>query len=589
MYNLIKSKREAGILKTPKTITVLIILYVLGIVVRVTTPSGFPFRSASILVFSTAVLYWALSIKERITHCRQRRLLIGIAAMILLLHALQFVRYDFAPDASAASRYLWYLYYVPMIIAPVLGIWASVQIGKPDDEKIQKGWLALAVPAVLLIIAALTNDFHEKMFTFAPHFTDWDDHYTRGGVYILVAIWCYTLPVVGLVIALLKCSVAYSKRRTPLPVLIVVTGFVLMLVFHGSTSGGRKIFGTEILTFQMIWNIMHVCFWESIIMIGLIPSNNDYLSVFENSSVRAQILDVDGNAVVSASGAREVPADIRKRTGTFTAVYNDTSKLFGKRIEGGYIYWQEDIRELIRINDELEEAGKRLLEENTLLAQENELRAQQARIETYSRLYDEIASAVRNESTSLKELIGRAERLEGDDLREAVCNMAVLTAYIKRYANLMLLKQNDPLVPVQDLHLAIKESLEYARLSGVLGDVAVITKDDLSRIEAVSHKYAAEDILAAYALFEEVLEKGYGITAALMVWIETGGALGLRMELSRRDSADENDWLRLENGVREYAIRTGDYRLLTMDIPDKGTVVIHSFFTDDKAFGKGES
>ena len=47
MYNLIKSKREAGILKTPKTITVLIILYVLGIVVRVTTPSGFPFRSAS--------------------------------------------------------------------------------------------------------------------------------------------------------------------------------------------------------------------------------------------------------------------------------------------------------------------------------------------------------------------------------------------------------------------------------------------------------------------------------------------------------------------------------------------------------------
>ena len=127
MYNLIKSKRESGILKTPKTITVLIILYVLGIVVRVvTTPPGFPFRSASILVFSTAVLYWALSIKERITHCRQRRLLIGIAAMILLLHVLQFVRYNFAPDASAASRYLWYLYYVPMIIAPVLGIWASI-------------------------------------------------------------------------------------------------------------------------------------------------------------------------------------------------------------------------------------------------------------------------------------------------------------------------------------------------------------------------------------------------------------------------------------------------------------------------------
>ena len=167
--------------------------------------------------------------------------------------------------------------------------------------------------------------------------------------------------------------------------------------------------------------------------------------------------------------------------------------------------------------------------------------------------------------------------------------MAVLTAYIKRYANLMLLRQNDPLIPVQDLHLAIKESLEYARLSGVLGDVAVTTKDEPSRIEAVSYKYAAEDILAAYALFEEVLEKGYGITAALMVWIEAGEALGLRMELSKRDSADENDWLRLENGIREYAIRTGNYRLLTMDIPDKGTVVIHSFFTGDMTFGKGES
>ena len=304
-------------------------------------------------------------------------------------------------------------------------------------------------------------------------------------------------------------------------------------------------------------------------MIGLIPSNTDYIAIFNNSSVRAQILDEDGNIVYMANDTAPVPEAIRNKTGTFTETSMGSVKLYGRRIKGGFIYWQEDISALLALNRELTRTGERLKESNTLLSEENALMAEKVRIETYSRLYDDIAGKVSVQRGKILSLLEEPE--EGklkDDFCARVLYASVLIAYIKRTANLMLTGQEQD-ISASDLALCVKESIEYLSLSGVIGDV-----------DSDRGTFPAGTALQAYALFEEIIENGYEFIGVIMVWIRSKDRSGLRIELSQKRGTDENDWMRFEEFIRTLAIRSGQYRLFAMDARDDGALYLQVLFED---------
>ncbi|MCR5651346.1 MAG: hypothetical protein K6F86_09230 [Lachnospiraceae bacterium] len=552
----------------PKCITVIIVLYAAGVGFRFQS-GDFPLFSLSVLVCCAACIYWAVSIRLRITHARQRRLLISIAGMILLLHFLQFLRYNFADGSPVFLRYLWYLYYIPMILAPLFGLWAAVLIGRPENERPGPGWLLLSVPALILIAGVLTNDLHYLVFAPDPPGTALAGDYTRGILFYIVSVWNYGMPVFVLLAAFRRCSVTYPRKHALRPLLVTVTGFLFMLIFYGSASGGRKIFGIEILTFQMLWNMMQVFFWEECIFIGLIPSNIDHGTIFKNSRVRALILDNNGNTVFSSNEAGPVPEKVRKKTGNFIAVTDEDTKICGRSIPGGFIYWQEDMSAVTAINRELAETGRRLQEENTLISGENELKSEQARLETANRLYDEIDAKVSPKCEKVKKLLSRTKDLSANESDTAILLSAVITAYIKRTANLMLVGREKGSLSTEDLKLALNESLEYAKLYGIMADAAPGKKAD----------YPLLSVLSAYDLFEEILENGFYLIGAFMVWIETKEYMELRMELAKKVEADEDRWMIFKERIRDYAVKTGGYRLFSMDSEEEETVMIRASFS----------
>ena len=91
------------------------------------------------------------------------------------------------PDAV---RYLWYLFYLPMLFVPMLALLIAMSLGKPDEYKFPKGMSVLWIISGVLLLLVLTNDLHQFVFTFpkdAAVWTDKNNGYSIG--YFMIAGW----------------------------------------------------------------------------------------------------------------------------------------------------------------------------------------------------------------------------------------------------------------------------------------------------------------------------------------------------------------------------------------------------------------
>lgn len=74
-------------------------------------------------------------------HPRQQqvgRYLTGVSVLLILWFSIRTVKYFifWQPDAI---RYLWYLFYLPMLFVPMLALLVALSLGQPDDYRLPKG------------------------------------------------------------------------------------------------------------------------------------------------------------------------------------------------------------------------------------------------------------------------------------------------------------------------------------------------------------------------------------------------------------------------------------------------------------------
>ena len=96
-------------------------LFVLAGFFRQADRVGAPLPSAAFflltnLIYIVLAMGWGFSISRRILHRGDRRWLLLGCAMAVLWLFLRTVKYRFFND-DTVTRYLWYLYYVPQILA----------------------------------------------------------------------------------------------------------------------------------------------------------------------------------------------------------------------------------------------------------------------------------------------------------------------------------------------------------------------------------------------------------------------------------------------------------------------------------------
>lgn len=495
----------------------------IGILVNVFVSGGFPFYGASGLYYiglsAVLMLYYYDRIIEKLT----RRYLIGCALMMGLFLLLRSTKYfAFTEAEGAVCRHLWYSYYIPMTLMFHFTFFAALSVGKKAEKLPPVRFFVWGVTLVLIVLV-LTNDLHQLAFRFAPGFADWSDGYSHGIVYYLIVAWIGLLVTATVGILFYKCRLSASRRRIWIIAFPLIFGVVYVLIYNGGWL--PRVRGTALLNLAEAMCFVTALFWECCIRIGLIGSNEGYSELFALSGTAAQIADADGTVVFRSGNAAVLTAEQTAAGGV--VMLDENTRLHRKAIRGGTIFWQDDVTNLNRVNEELEDVRARISEEGELLRLENELKERQAQIAAKSKLYDAIVVKVLPQSQKIAALSEEAERLP-EKYRANAEQICLLAVYIKRYANLMLLTADGDTISASELGLAIRESGRCLNEMGIPSDYHADEHPPL----------AAQEALDAYELFEQLIEQTLpdlqAVYAALRGDILRLTLEGVRAELPER-------------------------------------------------------
>ena len=500
------------------------------------------------LIYIGLAMAWGFSISRRILHRNDRRWLLLGCAMAVLWLFLRAVKYRFFSD-DTITRYLWYLYYVPQILAPLFSLFAALQMGRREGAAFSRRWYLLFIPAALLIGGILSNDLHQMAFRSVPGAATLQADYTHGWMYYLAMTWIVGLLLATGIIVYRKCRISESRRYAWVPLCAFLSGIVLCALSFANTYTFHKMPECFCLTFA--------AFWESCLQVGLIPTNGYYRYFFSESTVAAQIVDGQGQPVYRAKNAPDLTAGQLDAAAREAILLNADTRLQSAPVQDGRVYWVEDISKINRIQGQLAEINARLSEENELIQAENELKRQRAQIEEKNRLMDEMIALVQPQLLQINRLLEEenAQALNVQNLKQ-VC---LLGAYVKRRVNLALICDQKTVVPVDELAHCIRESLTYLTQYGA---VCALHQEGKGNVRSC-------DAQTAYDFFEDCLEAALPSLSALMVRVECSERFSIRLMMEDAAGLPKADKYR---ALGKLTIDDADGALCATLSPDWGGV-----------------
>ena len=468
------------------------------------------------LIYIGLVMAWGFSISSRILHRNVRRYLLLGCAMVVMWMFLRAVKYRFFLIDPDITRHLWYLYYVPQILAPLFSLFAALELGRREGDAICSRWLLLLIPATLLICGVLTNDLHQMVFRAAPGAATLEADYTHGWLYFLAMAWTIALLLITGTIIYRKCRVLECRNYAWVPLIVFLGGFALCALSFANIYSFHKMPECFCLTFAALW--------ESCLQVGLLPTNSHYRYFFSESTIAAQIVDGQGHPIYRAKNAPALSPDQLAAAAREPILLDANTRLQSAPIQDGRVYWVEDITKINRIREQLAEINAQLSEENELIQAENALKRQRAQIEEKNRLMDAMTGLVQPQLQQINRLLedGGAKNLK------SVC---LLGAYVKRRVNLALICEKKAAVPVEELTHCIRESLAYLTQYGV---VCALHQEGSGNVGSRAAQLA-------YDYFEDCLEAALPSFTALMVRVECGERFSIRLMMEDASGLPDAD------------------------------------------------
>ena len=490
---------------------------------------------------------WCHSVRVRIVQTQVQRYLLAISMLMVLWLLLRSIKFSIAN--TDAERWLWYFYYVPILFIPMLSVFVSQSLGKPEDFHLPRWTKLLYVPAVLLLLLVLTNDLHQRVFSFPSGIlSDAAYRYERG--YFFVLGWELFCAALSLFMIVTKCRIPHTKRVRLLP----LVPFALSLAYVYAYV--EKIHWVWVLAGDMTVAqcLMFTGIFESCIQCGLIQSNRGYDELLEATTLPVQIMD-ETFCTKHASATMRPPlpqSELRQITQD-TVQLDDDTLLKRHKLRRGWAFWKEDVSELNQLRQELELTCDELRDVGDVLAAENAQHARLLKLTEENRLYDMMEAQTARQIAMLQERLtelkktddpARAERLLGQ--------IIVIGTYIKRRNNLIFVGVQRGSISVQELRLCLNESAENLCLYGA--ECSALIKGD--------GQLSIEQATAAYSLFEAVVEAELESLRSLLVSIEVGEALHMNLCISGeaplrhlKDSFPALEWEEDEDGLQYVMLR----------------------------------
>lgn len=419
------------------------------------------------------------------------------------------VKYEFLSSSSTINRWLWYLYYIPIIFMPLLMFLSTLYIGKTDSSQVSKKWRAIFVFGAVLSLLVLTNDYHQLAFSFNYGIDNWHMGYSRGSVYYIVVAFV-TLILISILYSVFKiCTKKLFVKYLWMPLSVIVIGVIYgILYISGESAEGIKVY--YLFNLPETICLLSMLFWESLVSAHMIPVNVNHKEFFEESSINAGITDVDyvirynsKNSIVPFS------EQIKSATEKPILIENGNTLLKCFAVSGGYFFWSEDFRSINTINEKLADTEDYLAEENAMLDAAAKIEEGRRQIAEQNRIYNSVTRQIQPQLKRIEKIIDNLPEDE-EQFRLTMKHAGVLSAYIKRFSNLLLLAGTSDYISSEELGIAIAESLEYVKLLDI---------DCFSNVQE-GIELSAPVALLLFELYETALEEALPNASAVLVTVK---------------------------------------------------------------------
>ncbi len=432
-------------IKKRGTLTILAYLvsfFVLGPIANLTWDA--PVSITSTMLFCALCILWTVGMMNRVIGRREKRYFVFLGLFMLLWLIERAVKFSPFLSSERVERMLWYGYYIPIILMPLLSLMLALCFGKTEKEKVHPKVRLLYLPAGLLIALFLSNDVHQLAFRFRPGSENWVDNYSYGALYYLAIAW-----IVGCVLAALMITVRFSTVNgtgksglLPLGVILLALAGVGVYVFTDYRH-------TRIMNVPELFCFCVASFWEACLQTGLIPSNTGYDLLFKNSHLCASIIDEGGKTVYQTSMQKD-SASIKHT----------------QRITGGSVTWFEDISVINKQKEMLEQANAKLSKKAELQQKENALKEERTLVREQEKIYNRINASLLVQTEHIRTLTLEVQT-DPEKWKTNMLWVCVIGAFMKRKSTLMLLAANNERLPLAELGLAFGETAFYLESAGV--------------------------------------------------------------------------------------------------------------------------
>lgn len=403
--------------------------------------------SIPLLVAAIAFSIWGVLVYLRCLDYVLRRRLVAVATICALWMIEVILKYkSFTPFYATI---LWYLYYVPMTLVPLLYQLCGLRLAGLEQHRAGRRYrTALWIAAILLIGFVLTNDFHQQVFHFDRSSDTWSNDYTYGWGYFAVLIWT-AFNFVAFFILVGRSASFRIQRFSGTAALVLLGGAFFAISYALRVPWAWK------LNFSLVYCVLCVVTLEICLDCGVIPSYHDIAGIFDTLPLDLKVLTRDLQEVYATPVSKPIPAGVREElraqelghSHAFAVVSNPDVMYRSFPLLGGSALLAQDVSEVNELNRELAHRRMELQRQNELLTADYDLKAHLADQEAEALLVKDVDQAL---ARALGEMYGLLSSLppltdeasSHERYRMLQC-AKMLVAYCKRKGSLTLAQHGE--------------------------------------------------------------------------------------------------------------------------------------------------
>lgn len=483
---------------------------------------------------------WGFSLDRRIIQRQALHCLRLTAALMLLWLILRTLKYSVV-TGLAAGRYIWYLYYLPMLFLPLLWVYIALSMGKSEDYRLSRGTGMLSIIPAALFLLVITNDLHQQVFAFKSGVPGLpvSGTYSYRPLYFICLGWMVVCMAFSLVCLFRKSRIPSGEGKRITPFVLGCAMLLYSILYLSGIPAVRWWFGDM----NVMFCLLYAAIYESCIRCRMIPSNTGYVELFEASTLAACIADRSGRIVLRSRAAGE---DMTCPQEGQRIVRPDGMRISSAPISGGYAVWQDNVRQLAELRTRLN-ANKEEMERNKKKLKDAYLVQKSLHeLTEKNRIYNELEAKHSRQTAQMQQMLARCESAGPAERRSLLKKVLLLGTYIKRSANLYFLCSEYQWLPQQELRLTVDEAVRALTACGTECGVIYRTTEPMR----------ASEVVRLFDLLEIVAETTVDDLHSLFISV-SNSAMDLSVECAADLSAIASPevTVRQEDGL--WLIRTG--------------------------------